>query len=192
MPKEKEVKFLISMLALALVSCSSNIYLKNDQGNTFKQCVTPDIYTVSPNLPDEYYEAVISGFDYWNNILDNRHFVRVGDYTSASTIGIITVRTGYFDPHSAPLGNDYCIQNNMKFLKKGCIIGADIIIKDKCLKESPEVVETLIRHSVGNILGLANQIAPGTLMDTRIQLEAQHPIDANDEEIEAVRQLYNN
>jgi hypothetical protein len=203
------MKFLAIVFLLVSISCAHNVYLQNDQGNTFKRCGSQDLFIVSSDFSRESQQAVYNGFSYWNDVLNYKAFTYAGPLKDYDNIGIISIRPGYFDSYSAPFGNtrdiygnrynaitawgsDYCVKNNMRFLESGCLFGAEIVIKNECLNNEPEVVETLVRHAIGNILGLANQVKPGTLMDFRMQPEAQHPIDASDESIEAVKTLYSN
>lgn len=173
---------------LFICSCSQQIYLKNNSGSVFKQCVTPDIYIISPKFSDKQVSAIKSGFDHWNKSLNKKMFVYGGTVElNPVPISLIYIDKEYFIYDISP---DRSVRSMLKFLESGCLVGARITIKDSYFINDYNIFETIIRHSVGNLLGLANQVKPGTLMDYRIQKESQHPIDANNDEINAIKNLY--
>ncbi len=51
-------------------------------------------------------------------------------------------------------------------------------------------LQTVIRHEVGHALGLNDSADFTALMSYKMESTMQHPVDANEKEIKAIRILY--
>lgn len=173
---------------MLLTSCTNSVYLHNLQGNTFTQCSIPNLYFTS-HLGARLDKATQEAFEYWNSAIGDKIFVYGGEYTSDDYLApfIIVKIDDFHQPFS--FDKHYkCYKIKMVFMNSGCLMGAQISINSKCVKGSKHF-NTQIRHSIGNILGLANNQTPGTLMSYSND-NAQDPIDASPEDIQRVKNLF--
>lgn len=177
-------KIIVSMMFVSLFSCTPNMYLKNTYGKSFRQCTIPNMFAISSDIPHETKQIIYNGFIYWNKVLDRKMFIHVNSNNNIAVI-YVNIKNSTLEKS----GHQYCVKNEMKFTNSSCLMGNNVTINSSCAKNH-EILETTVRHLAGNILGLANQVKPGTLMHYQIQPGAQNPIDANEEEIEAIQMLY--
>lgn len=173
---------------LILTSCSLNSkYIKDGSGNPVKQCTNRSMYIIDDNLPPKLHKEVEDAFNHWNEVLGSSVFVNsdTGDVDSAYAWPYVGVTIEDVDFH----GFHHCVQT-LFHSQPSCIVGAKITVTNRCSSD-PKMFNTLVRHAIGNFIGLSNTLYPGTLMHYQHQPEAQHPIDANDEEISAARHMLN-
>lgn len=179
----------IYIILFILISCTGMVYLQSSDKNT--KCTIQNMFTISSDFPLETRLAIHRGFIYWNDLLEKKMFLYSGlSDNKIENIALINIKLDHNNILDTRYLTNNCARIDLKLLNSGCLIGANIYIKNSCLQNYDiKVIETLARHIAGNILGLDNQIVAGTLMDFRIQPEAQHPIDANEEEIETLKTL---
>ncbi len=70
-----------------------------------------------------------------------------------------------------------------------CIVGAKIYIRDRYFEDT-NVLQTIIRKELGYTMGLDSSPDFTNLMSSNLDLTLQHPIDANEETINAIHSTY--
>jgi len=168
--------------------------MENDK--PVKQCSIV-MYAISAETPVEFHDVIVNGVEYWNEILDPQNMLVFAGPVEWSVdspylggflaIGVVpTLERTYWhrSNNKQPCGRTY-----MKYSKDNCIARAKIKLNLECAEDMDEF-ETIVRHEIGHILGLSDNVDFTSLMSHNIERTMQHPVDANDEEIKAVRALY--
>jgi len=175
-------------LLVFVVSCTGPAYLRTKTGKIKHLCNAPIFYAYDNTVDPSHMRAIEDGMDYWNVVLGTRMFLYGGTDISAKNSS-----------------RDLLIFSEVKDLKghcgiafihskgaSGCTSSMNIVLDKDCM--DPLRAETLVRHEVGHILGLANTDNPEHLMMINVlehfKIGATEPIEADDSEIEAIKELY--
>jgi len=167
-------------------SCSHATIQYNRRGQQ-SLCSVPKIVVISDNYPDKWKEPIISALSYWNVVMEKRVFFYGGRFPSDDEIpmGVIVVRM-------SDTVNNNCAQAENSIGRKGCILGASILVRETCMnKLSLEQQDTVFRHELGHVLGLSHSDWSDELMwPGLIKRGWQHPKNASEHSIEAVNTAY--
>jgi hypothetical protein len=165
--------------------------LKNDNDMQVRQCSLPLIFAVTSETSNEMANQIKDGVLYWNDALGKETFL----YGGHVNFGINDPFGGGFlavgiVPDLPQYRNVYpCAITRMNVATNGCVMRVLIKIRKSCTSD-PDVLQTIVRHEVGHVLGLNNSSDFTTLMSCRLEETMQHPVDATEEEVKAVKQLY--
>jgi len=199
---------ILFILISLLLSCSTSIYNRDD-GKPYRIC-EKTIYAIAPDTPIELHQPIKDSADYWNSILGYEIFLYAGDvgtmlskmagdrkltaedYSVDSKYlkGVLAI--GLVD-HIGNRSKSKCGRLRGRFNSTSkCATKNSIIISRSCEGwEDVDSFETIVRHEMGHLLGLGDSADFTALMSRNIEPTMQHPVDANNIEIKAVRQLYN-
>ena len=174
-----------AFIVFFLVSCATPVqFLKNSKGLQRRICEDPVFYVIDDKVPERFYDDIHKGMTYWNNQLDHSIFIYGNvqkDPESSSHILVIK---------SEKLDKNKCAIAVIKSWEDGCCLEMDIILSTQCFRRTNPEMETLIRHEAGHILGLNNSSNQRHLMYESVLMNLSHPVDAREEELEAVREIY--
>jgi hypothetical protein len=186
------VKKIIAVFLFSLCFSCVSRYIMTENGVPIRQCLIPTLYGISYTVPEKYRSIVDSGMKYWNTTINKKFFVNIGtvNYSpiDTETNGFIVI--GLLGDNS-PLKNSACGASSIYFNQSTSCIGvAKIYINEKCLNLSPGMIETIVRHEAGHILGLGHSNIFTDIMWTKLEPTMQHPVDASKEEIERIYKIY--
>ncbi len=167
-------------------------------------CDLPWLVVMAKSVPEKYRKTILEGFDYWDIAnLPNGAFQTVSDYVvgEPGPSGVVMDDPGVPLPSmiivsaTEDLDPGTFMETTMGHMNEatGCVGVARVQASLQDLEEYPlEYIATAARHEGGHLLGLDHLMTFGapTLMYPAIDPSAQHPIDANPDEIEAVRRLH--
>jgi predicted Zn-dependent protease len=145
--------------------------------------------TASPSVPKRLEPVVKRGFEYWNSVLGKTAFLATPGLelepgeTGTSWIILVGVESEYRKTSCAFTSLQWHTYNS-------CIFETWVKINPKCLDRKEAWLESLIRHEAGHALGLRHSDELFELMYPTLQDSLQHPVDASEGEIRAVRKLY--
>lgn len=179
------------------IACSHSLYILNNNSKPIKQCLLPIAFAISDESPELLKSTLRAGIQYWNDALRYDIFLDFGDtgfvMDSPESGGLLMI--GVVSELSK--SNYYirtrtytCGKTEFAYNRDGCIIRAKIKINSLCADDFNKV-QTIVRHEAGHVLGLSDSIDFTALMSSKIERTMQHPVDANEKEIAAVRKLYN-
>lgn len=185
------------ILGLVLFTCTHSIYITTSSDKPIKNCYTPITFIVSDESPEKLKDTLRRGVLYWNEALGHKLFFDFGDVgftldgeysASFNMIGVVSelprsMKNYMNESHS-------CGRTSIKFNSKtGCISSVKMRISLMCAGDVNKF-ETIVRHEAGHVLGLSDSIDFTALMSGKIERTMQHPVDANIDEINAVKKLY--
>jgi hypothetical protein len=165
---------------LLLASCA-HTYRTGEGGAPARLCSTPIEIYVPYNEP-VLQHAVIASFVYWNSSTKVRLFAPGG--TTTPPLNSIYVSFSDMDY------NTYSSREVYFSKPRQCTVGARISIQRHLSERDDGVMDTVLRREAGFLLGLDTTSDITDLMYYRIDTDAPHPLDASDEELTAVRNLY--
>ena len=178
------------LLSLAIILIGFNVsgcafwpkYLETPEGSKYHLCTDLPIFYVLKNVNPVNVNAVIDAADYWNVVL-GRH---VFDYRGVDNSAIPRYDLLVIEETNL---KDACGQAYHNPWSNGCPTSLNVKLDYFCAK-SPGLTETLVRHELGHILGLADSDNPFHLMNGDIHSHDQHPWDARSDEIEKLKEFY--
>jgi len=187
----------VAIVALALFwfpilsSCAHSIYI-TDNGQPIKQCM-PTLVGISDDTPGKFHAPIVNAISYWEEATGvDGIFVYAGvvPFTIDSNyingivgIGVVSELKSS-KPNTHPCGRTYIAWDS-----HNCIVKAKIRLNLECSGNMDEF-QTVIRHEIGHVLGLDDSVDFTALMSHALEPTMQHPVDANEEEIRAVKALY--
>lgn len=201
------MRFLLLFLFLFVGSCSPFSYVFSDsrvpieetapsfslisnKGQSIKQCDEKILYAISDNLPVAFHDIVRRGFDYWNALLEHKKFYYIGivDYTpmDPETSGFIIIGVS-----SERDSNIYGFTKYDYDHGTGCMSSTKIFLTPSCLQDSDVLMESVVRHEIGHVLGFGHSKDEKHLMWYKIAAIKQgHPIDVSRIELDYALDLY--
>jgi len=183
-------------LVVLCTSCAySQPYLRTPEGRVEHQCTPPALVGVSPEFSIEQRDAIQRAVEYWNYAIGAHVLASLGDvpFTSpaAETGGFVLVYLSdgeYAFRRGVPVNG---VARMHIHKKTGCIVISSIEMARAALDDIG-MFETMIRHELGHVLGLRDTyLDTSRLMNHRIDTSRQHPMDARQSEIDALRKIYN-
>lgn len=182
---------------LVTASCAGFMYITTPSGTPIKNCYTPVTFVIADESPEKLKEALKRGVLYWNEAIGHDIFFDFGDvgltldgeYSSAFyMVGVVSELP--LSRKNRAMNSHPCGRTAIKFNSvTGCISSAKIRISMMCAGDINEF-ETMVRHEAGHVLGLSDTVDFTALMSGNIERTMQHPVDANEAEIKAVKKLY--
>jgi len=163
------------------------MYYYDSSGKIVKHCTVPILYSISYEVPFEYHSLIIDSFEHWNDFSGYNLFYYggVSNYLPENplTNGVVIIGIDNFD------GNSLAI-TNLKY-GKGCINVVKVNIDEKFLNRNDlEILQTVVRHEAGHVLGLNHSNVFTDLMWKYVGNDRQHPVDVSDREIEILKKIY--
>lgn len=144
------------------------LYRESEEGHLVRQCRLPLYYVIENDIPDKYKEMIVSGFDYWNKVArthgkkrgDIFMPIRVEDSIDeidlSDIVAVMTLNVKFDGMLAATMYTDE---------PDGCTSQADIFILDYTLEtQEDDVVEAVIKHEIGHVLGFGHSTIPWHLM----------------------------
>ena len=164
-----------------LISCAHGPY-RTVNGNPMKLCDSLEITNVIINnkLDAEVIEAV----SYWN-LSTGINLFRYTGWDPQAPINSVSVQIE--DSYYGALSS-----RRISYSKaRNCSVGATIYVAENTLKDK-DLLQTVLRKEIGFLLGLNSTSDFTDLMYYGVdQAVTGHPLEASDEQIAAVRALYN-
>ena len=184
---------IIGLLLLFLVNCvtSSTQLLKNQAGLPLLQCNLPVVVAISSNVAPEHKEKIISAICYWNCILNTKAFVYLGevDFNPTDVQDPHYLVIGYATTSDTP-GEFTAARTSYSESFKGCINESKIVIFFSDMTDLNRF-ETMMRHELGHVLGLAHSGFKEDLMYRKLSTKMPHVLRATRDEVIALKNLYN-
>ena len=168
-------------------------YLLDKNELQIHQCSLPVLYGVTEDTEKVFRGPIYKAFNYWNTVIERKVFINFGTIPwrvhSPYTRGFIPVSVlSRNDPWISDL--ESCGKTLLSYDINRCITSAKIAIVGECIK-SLDRLNSMVRHEIGHVLGLNNKSSHTPyLMNKNVERSVQHPVDASEEEIKAVRRLY--
>lgn len=179
---------------LLLLGCAHEHFRTLGNGKVVRLCSLPELVVTDTSIPDQYYPAIVSGFEYWNMVIGKRVFFNADrlelDTEKQESFGFIAV--GILTNQETPTGGHERAATFQKYDGNGCVRAANILVNPKSFDGDLERFETTIRHEFGHVLGLQHSADFTDLMYKAPSSERtmQHPRDATNEEVKVVRGVY--
>lgn len=148
----------------------------------------PEFYGIDSTVPERQAEITKEAFEYWNDILGFKMFydVNLNKIPREELSTVIVVRMVTEEEDTA----DFCARTSYEYLLTGCMRQTEVLISHACLNVSAEVFETTMRHEAAHTIGLGHSDIFTDLMYYDLEDTVQHPLDADQRDIDNILNLY--
>ena len=162
-----------------------------------RQCYLPIGFAIAEDSDPRFEQLIKDSVLYWNVAIGYEVFVDYGHtgYTLQDPEAVAVVMLGAVSDIESSDSNRQnnvmpCGRASQGVTIDGCVAKASVEINTGCT-ERTDILQTIVRHEMGHILGLRDDIDFTTLMSYKIEGTVQHPVDANVGEVLKIKQLYN-
>lgn len=164
---------------VVLISCAHQHPVKIVDDVPLRLCSFPEIVIANSSVVFRTRKNIGLSIEYWESNINKRLFSFRDGPVPINSVVVYRV-----DDDGKLSSRDIIVSNARK-----CIVGARIYLRNKAF-EDEGVLQTIIRKELGYVLGLNSSSDFTNLMYPDVDMTLQHPLDANQEQIDAIDSLY--